>query len=158
MSTRWREFDIVDRIAAQLWRLRRVPVIEAGIFSYLLAKIELEISHAESEQYDFNHSTIGDLRFGSASDLQNAEERERKAQNSLEIISNSAGAAFIEDARYGNALGNLGRHETNITKLLCLLLAELERVQADRKAKSGENATPPVTIDMTAQDDDCARR
>ena len=127
-------------------------MIEAGIFSYLLANIELELSHRESEQYDFDG--IGNLRIGSASDQQNAEERERKAQNSLENISNSVGAAFIEDARYGNALGNLGRHETNITKLLCLLLAELERVQADRKAKSGEIATPPVTIDITAQNDD----
>ncbi len=133
----WREFDIVDRIAAQLWRLRRVPVIEAGIFSYLLAKIELEISHRESEQYDFDG--IGNLRIGSASDRQNAEERERKAQNSLEIISNSAGAAFIEDVRYGNALGNLGRHETTITKSLYLALAELECVQANRKAQNGRD-------------------
>ncbi len=43
----WRETNIVDRIIMQMWRLRRVPEIEAGIFSFQLAKIELENTRRE---------------------------------------------------------------------------------------------------------------
>ena len=81
-------------------------------------------------------------------------ERERKAQRSLDEASKSLGAAFIEDALNGNTFGKLARHETTIARSLYLLYVELEHVQADRKAKRGENETAPVTIDMTAQNDD----
>ncbi len=143
----WRETNIVDRIIMQMWRLRRVPEIEAGIFSFQLAKIELEKTRREADENDFSSSMVNFRMPGD-------QERERKAQRSLDEASNSVGAAFIEDALNGNALGKLARHETTIARSLYLLFAELERVQADRKAKRGENETAPVTIEMTAQNDD----
>ena len=81
----WRETNIVDRIIMQMWRLRRVPEIEAGIFSFQLAKIELENTRREADENDFLSNLL-------KSRDPDERECERKAQRSLDEASKSPGA------------------------------------------------------------------
>ena len=149
----WREIELVERVAVHTWRLRRLYAVEAGVFAYQQARIELERAHGDVVKYGFSSFLDDELVDGDPEEFKKAKAEKMKAVRSLEIVSKSIGAAFIEDARCDNAIGKLSRYEASLGRSLRQANAELERLQADRRTKNGPTTNPPVTIDMTVGKD-----
>lgn len=125
------EIELVEDLTCLLWRLRRVPSIEAGILQathhqeriravhetlkraedWTRKRLTSQVSYEEWEEID--------------EQFQAAEEESRP-----ELITSALG--FLEDARGVNMLDKLTRYETRIESRLYRLLRQLERLQAER--------------------------
>jgi hypothetical protein len=104
----WREEDLVDKIAAWSWRLRRVIRSESGQIARALAE----------HSYDLEQSKAA-----------NAEEPGSISASSPEMDAMTDHLFFTSEGPEKNQL----RHEAMITRQLNHALAELERLQAARK-------------------------
>lgn len=107
------EFELVERLAGILWRLRRVPFFEAAILDARQAQLEDEAA---------NLSPGSESRPEPARELSNDEWRVH------------VGQALLRDGVYGDALGKLARHEMTLmnafTKTLQMLLLLLQSNRA----------------------------
>ncbi len=139
--------------APEAWPTSPWLRVEAGDFAYQQAKIELHLARREVAKFDISSFLEDGLYGGDTEELEKAKAVEKKAERSLDNVSASIGAAFIEDARSDNAIGKLSRYEASLERSLKQACVELERLQAVRQAKNGANTSPPVTIDMTARND-----
>jgi hypothetical protein len=107
------ECELVERLAGILWRLRRVPFFEAAILDARHASVW--VSPRECEQQE-----------------ENEDEEDWKASVHF-------GKAFIDDARYGDALGKLGRHETTLMNAFTKTLQILLLLQENRENRKGDS-------------------
>jgi hypothetical protein len=146
------ERHLVERIAAILWRLRRVYSIEAGVFTCQQARAQLNAAWEEIKTIkSYSKSGLDPNNWVDILDNDDDKQqyeavvRARKAQRILVEASGNIGAAFLSDAGTSNALTKLSRYEVAIDRLLYKARHELERLQAARK---GVSVTPPVTIDV----------
>ncbi len=114
------EEQFAERIVACLWRLRRVYPIEAGILRW--RSLMLEHNYATEEAN------------GRGGESVTRAEQRRVAQD--------PGAAFSNDALYGNAIGKLSRYETAIERSLFRSLHALEQLQAARRER--EASAPEI--------------
>lgn len=140
------EEDLVSRIAAQAWRLRRVERIEAGLCTWLyydvLATRVKEKAKTFTEDLDNLEPTVlvtNRKRYQAAT----VEQRKHEAMQQSETA--TLGAAFIEDASKVNAFSKLARYEAAIERSLHRNLHELQRLQA---ARQGQPVAPPVAVDI----------
>ena len=126
------EFELVDRLAGILWRLRRVPHFEASILDGRHAGVsdsELECYYrklAETDEGQEEDESVSDWK-----------------------ASVHLGRALINDAARGDALGKLARHETTLmngfTKTLqMLLLLQENRAQSEVEDVIIEVIPPPA--------------
>lgn len=143
----WREAELVERIAVCTWRLRRLYEVEASVFAYQQAKAELELARGEVVKYGSSSVLDDDLFFGDGEKRGQAVVREEKAERSLDNVSRTTGAAFIEDARSDNAIGKLSWDEASLERSYRQASVELERLRAARKH---EPDSAPITIDVAA--------
>ena len=126
------EFELVERLAGILWRLRRVPLFEAGILDARLAGV----SDDELNRY---YRELAETDEGQEED---EEVSDWKASVHL-------GLALVVDAARGDALGKLARHETTLmnafTKTLqMLLLLQENRAQSEVEDVIVEVIPPPA--------------
>jgi hypothetical protein len=147
----WRETELVDRISSLVWRVRRVSTIEAGIFAFQCGKIELERARREVSKLELSESLTRISLMGTDEEIEQARNQEEDAERTLDKISKSLAAAFIEDARSEDALSKLSRREILLERSLSQTFAEIERLQSDRKVQNGSGNRAPVTIDMKAE-------
>ncbi len=140
------EEQLVERVAACMWRLRRLYRIEAGIFTHESLTIELDRAQEEVdnckeirtgfEPLDFTHVHITDEeRHGQAM------ARVEKAVRLLQEESLALGVAFRQDAKNASAISKLSRYEAAIERSFYKALHELQRVQAAR-----QDGQPPASI------------
>ena len=129
---------LVERLAACMWRLRRLCRVEAG--AYGLASIRLELSHNLEEMRKYENMTpiipnSSDkyLRIKDKPKHDTASVQAEKTTKVLRGMSNSLGAAFVFDAENVGALSKLSRYEAAIERSLYRALHELQRVQAARQ-------------------------
>ena len=84
----WRELELVERIAVCTWRLRRLYAVEAGVFAYQQATIELDRVHLEVANFGIFASLIDDsyLLGGYRQKRDQAMAAEEKAERSLNDV------------------------------------------------------------------------
>jgi hypothetical protein len=108
------EHELVENLAALLWRLRRVPTFEANI---------IEARHAD----------VAHLIHSFDCSMPNPTQHRPK----LDAV--TLGAAIIQDSKNGDALGKLGRHHTTIVNQISKTQQMLDEIQARRAAARRSN-------------------
>ncbi len=112
------EDEVLDQIVSGFWRLRRLRMVEAGLFSSWL---EEDGINGESK----NNYEIDTSRY-------------------LQAL----GLSFIRDGHSSNAFSKLSRYETSMLRALHRDLLELQRLQAARQGEVVQSAVAlDVTID-----------
>ena len=142
---------LVERLAACMWRLRRLCRVEAG--AYGLASIRLELSHNLEEMRKYENMmplmpNPSDKRLHIKDKPKHAKApaQAEKTTKVLRGMSNSLGAAFVFDAENVGALSKLSRYEAAIERSLYRALHELQRVQA---ARQNGQAPASIAVDVT---------
>lgn len=140
----------MDSIIANVWRLRRLGRVEAGIFAWRLYGILKKRASSEASAYTKNETDllIEEMREDEiVSDKEKHEKALRKTQkaNELQAKTGTIGLAFIEDASGTIAFSKPSRYETALVRNLYRALHELQRFQA---ARAGKPVLPPVAVDV----------
>jgi len=118
------ECELVERLAGILWRLRRVPFFEAAI---------MDARHVQAGRWD------GSSIYGSRAETDEEEEDEEETDWQASV---HFGYALINDARWHDALGKLGRHEATLMNALTKTLLLLEENGATRRQPVMLEAVP----------------
>ncbi len=147
------EVQLVERVAACMWRLRRLYRIEAGIFTYESLTIELDRAQKEARSYveikdafELVSLTEGHVHITDEERHGQATARAEKAARLLEEESLALGVAFKQDAKNAGAISKLSRYEAAIERSLYRALHELQRVQA---ARQDGHAPASIAVDVT---------
>lgn len=114
------ERELVNRLAALFWRLRRANRIETGILQFELSK-------------------------AAGQDLFASEEEEEDDEDEEELTSESIGSGFRTAAYGSDPLSKLARYETSLDRSVIRIIRELERIQKNRRER--ESASAPI-IDL----------
>ncbi len=145
------EVQLVERVAACMWRLRRLYRVEAGIFTYESLTIELEraqdaVSSFEQTENDIYLASLTEVQITDEKRHSRAAARVEKTALLLEDNSLALGVAFKEDAKYAGAISKLSRYEAAIERSFYRALHELQRLQI---ARTEGRASAPVAVDVT---------
>ena len=105
---------IVECIAWELWRLRRIPGIEAGLLTWHCLQQQLDRLTAATETYssDTSKRSAGDETH------QKAQRKKAELQARQRVDVELAAQGFLADAMGPNALSNLSRYQTGIVNNL----------------------------------------
>ncbi len=145
------EEQLVERVAACMWRLRRLYRVEAGILTHESLTIELDRAHAEVRSFE---ETEDEIFLASLTEVQITDEkrhsrataRVEKTARLLQEESLTLGVAFQQDTKYTGAISKLSRYEAAIERSLYRALHELQRVQA---ARQEGQAPTSIAVDVT---------
>ena len=145
------EEQLVDRIAAALWRLRRLGRVEADIFEFEAISRAHSDAKAQLRELQDKHRSFSDLDFSSAEDKEPkaykaAAAKVSATEKALSEMIPSLGVAFISDAKASNSLSKLSRYETAIERSLYRALKELEWLQ---QARIPKEPVLPEAVDIT---------
>ncbi len=145
------EEQLVERVAACMWRLRRLYRVEAEIFTYERLTIELDHASEEVAKYEVLHKVWKpmDQTRVHVTDERRHDQATTRLDNAHLLVQEEAGtlgAAFRSDAIHAGAISKLSRYEAAIERSLYRALHELQRVQAAR-----QNGAPPpsIAVDVT---------
>jgi len=141
------EAMLADRIVADSWRLRRVPIIEAALCRRGYQEIQVRKAAGEADKLAPSESatwaeaytrTRVTNRAAYASARTRLEDETAKLQDiSFQIVDAITAASA--------PLANLGRHEAVLSRSLLQTLHELQRLQA---ARAGEYVPAPAVVDV----------
>jgi hypothetical protein len=145
------EEQLVERVAACMWRLRRLYRVETGIFTYERLTIALNHASEEVAKYEVSDRDWA-LKGGNLPNVSDEKRHDRamtrldKAHRLVQEEAGTLGAAFRSDAIHTGAISKLSRYEAAIERSLYRALHELQRVQAARQ----EGKSPPsIAVDVT---------
>ena len=144
---------LVERVAACMWRLRRLCRVEAGILTYETLTIELDHASEEVAKYEELHKVWPPMKLiqvhvTDKKRHDQAKTRLDKAQRLVQEEAGTLGAAFRSDAIHAGAISKLSRYEAAIERSLYRALHELQRVQAARlDGQSPLSIAVDVTVD-----------
>ncbi len=145
------EAQLVERVAACMWRLRRLYRVEAGIYTY--ERLTIELNHASEEVTKYEVSGTGWVIEGrhppniwDKKRHDQAKTRQDKAHRLVQQEAGTLGAAFRSDAIHAGAISKLSRYEAAIERSLYRALHELQRVQA---ARQDGQSPPSIAVDVT---------
>jgi hypothetical protein len=118
------ECELVERLAGILWRLRRVPFFEAAIIDARQAQVAEDKVSQRWPEY---------------------EEEEESGENDADEMSDEEwsvqlGDALIQDGAFGDGLGKLARHETNLMNAFTKTMQMLLLLQGNRSHTRGDAA------------------
>jgi len=113
------EEQLVERVAACMWRLRRLYRVEAGIFNYEIVTLEADNASKEVAKYVIEdwEWQLGDsdpVHITDEMRHDRASTRLDKAQILVQEEAGTLGAAFRSDANYAGAMSKLSRYEAAI--------------------------------------------
>jgi hypothetical protein len=140
---------LADRIVQGLWRLRRLGVVETGLFLASRCDFEAETARAEADRHTRNRvaemlSSVnqGDVtvtdKVAHAAALARAQQAEARKGGDVPRL----GRAFLVNE---GTFAALSRYETAIERGVYKALHELQRLQA---ARSGQVVLPPTAADV----------
>jgi hypothetical protein len=121
------EEELVEDLVRVLWRLRRVPQVEAGIFQE--AHHRAAIDGMKEALHRMEMDSIDDV-FPPTEEVKKMRQQVADAESALPLTVSARG--FWQDAQGPNMLGKLTRYETCLENRFHRLLRELERLQAQR--------------------------
>ena len=122
------EEEWVDQAAGLLWRLRRIPQIEAYVLEEMAHRERVE--EAEAVLYVATKRPLDKPAAKRTPAAIRAEAALKKAKRP--VPASTAALGFLLDVREGNVLDKLDRHAARLAHQLHRVLADLERTQAQR--------------------------
>ncbi len=141
---------LVERIVANMWRIKRLHRIETGLFTtesvdQLAGRIRgqaREFEHKESlfPNLEMETTTITDEK-KHAEIIAKAEALEKTWDSDITSIS----SAFRSDAVDNDVLAKIIRYEVSLERSFTKALHELQRLQAKR---NDDTTPPPVAVDV----------
>ncbi len=146
------ERQLVERVTACMWRLRRLYRVEAEVFSYESLSIQVKDASEEVEKYEVVRKDIQNpyeqthVHVTDETRHDRAKTRLDKAQRLIQEEAGSLGAAFRNDAIHADAISKLSRYEAAIARSLYRALHELQRVQG---ARQDGRPPPSIAVDVT---------
>ena len=150
------ENRLVDHIAVNLWRLKRVQKVEAGIFIWGSYEAERNRAEEESKQIALSADEILGPRAASAPSRHRSAAARVKELEELQTGALPAlGLTFVQDSQGANAFSKLSRYETAMERSLYRALHELQRLQSARR---GGDSIPPLAVDVTIDGDPASSR
>jgi hypothetical protein len=149
-----RETDLAHRIVSLLWRLNRFARVEAGLFitdradrdrEYFESRVRafekrppdplLEMVESFIPKASSQVEITDEARHAAAAEMLDAAKKAKRSELAL------LGSAFMSAAANGDPFSKLSRYETAALNRLRHLVADLEDLQARRRASgSGEEA------------------
>ncbi len=150
------ENRLVDRIASNLWRLKRAQKVEAGIFVW--GRYEAEHKRATDVFQDIEIPIDEFLGPMAAVDRGEREKAKARAKELRELQTGdlpTLGLTFVQDSQGANAFTKLSRYETATERSLYRALHELQRLQSARR---GGDSIPPLAVDVTIDGDPASSR
>ena len=142
---------LADKLVADAWRIRRIPVLEAAL--HRRGRHDLAIDQAQAAVRQFRAaetSAMVSAMTGIPAQSKAREEAERKLQEAqtekqkLFLRDPVLDATRVLETSV-NAFANLWRHERALTRSLHRTLHELQRLQAIR---AGEPVPAPAVMDV----------
>ncbi|ODR95912.1 hypothetical protein AUC70_03380 [Methyloceanibacter stevinii] len=129
------ECELVDRLAGLLWRLRRVPSVEAQVMSGILGRIFMnwDISSFTDQELD----QLEEL----AIKAEDAPSRESAQGQPFGIADNSETRLEARRRRANEMLSVVTRHETGLMNAVMKTLSLLHGLQSARLAKTQATRT-----------------
>jgi hypothetical protein len=133
---------LVEKISADAWRLRRVPVLEAALHTIERERQTIKRIKDEVNRYKLHDSpSYVPPRDRQAYD--DAAARLAEAQNALEVDNLLQAIQVLE--KHSREFALLERREQALTRSLFKTLHELQRLQAKR---AGEPVPAPAAVDV----------
>jgi len=142
---------LVDKIVADAWRLRRVPMLEAAIHARDKHEIELGALNAELARiYRMSDPVARRLEVDEPPNVDPFYEVDFDfVQKDLRRVTKKVNDPTLVVTRvlekYAGQFANLSRHEEALTKSLLRGLHELERLQ---RRRAGESVAAPAAVDV----------
>jgi hypothetical protein len=143
------EAALVEKIVADLWRLRRVPIFEALLYRRGCAELLVGKAEASLRQYE---TTDAERRMAllqqtevAAHDRRVYEEANRKLASARTQLDDPSFNITRVLGTSPEPFLNLWRHETALSRSLQRTLHELERLQAKR---AGQHVPVPAIVDV----------
>ena len=147
------EEQLVERVGACMWRLRRLYRAEAGILTHESLTIELDRAQKEvrsfeeyEDEFAFAGLPEGHVQITDEKRHGQATARVEKAARHLQEESLALGIAFKQDVANAGVISKLSRYEAAIERSLYKALHELQRVQA---ARQDGKSPPSIAVDVT---------
>jgi hypothetical protein len=142
------EGAFAERIVVDLWRLRRIPIVEAALYRRGCKELLVKQAAEAVKQYESTQNGIleeWDRKVVAASDQQAHKDAE---QNLLRVRAELNDLTFnitrvLE--MFPEQFSNLSRHEVALSRSMQRTLHELERLQARR---AGEHVSAPEVVDV----------
>ena len=139
------EGAFAEKIAADLWRLRRVPIFEAMLHRRGCKELLARKAAESVRQYESTPKML--LASLSAADCDrqaHKDAEQRLAQARAELDDPDFNVSHVLEM-FPEPLSNLWRHEVALSRSMLRTLHELERLQARR---AGEHVPVPVAVDV----------
>jgi len=125
------EHQLVERFVGYVWRLRRIPVLEAALFE--ARRLEVQFDDASVDVAECGYDTFNILDGPSYDDSDPAyvdgKRRLGDARRGLRQPRPLLGRAFIRDAQHLDALGKLSRYESALTRAAERTLEQIRKLK-----------------------------
>ena len=143
------QFVLAEKIAADAWRLRRVPRLEAAIYRRSYQERILEQAQHAVRQYEMTDDERTLASLSEKKVLGADQQAHEDAEKIVKDVQTKLDDASLDVARTlrvsENALSNLWRHEAALSRSMLRMLHEFQRLQA---ARAGEYVAPPEVVDV----------
>jgi len=124
--------ELVEDLADNLWRLRRVPGIDADILQRDYWESQIHAAEEALRQATPDWALLQTLVDTPSAEEQAAAERVRATRAAAREALTVGATGFLRDARGANMLDTLTRYEAGLANRVRSDMRELERLQAQR--------------------------
>ncbi|MGO9603866.1 MAG: hypothetical protein ACLQAT_10790 [Candidatus Binataceae bacterium] len=140
---------MADKIVADAWRLRRIPIIEAALYKLgyrelLVRQAAESVSEYESTEKDQLLASLEKKKVSPRDRQAHADAEQRLARASAELNDPALNAARVSEM-FPAGFSNLSRYEVVHFRSMVKAMHELERLQARR---AGEHVPAPAVLDV----------
>ena len=122
----------VDELAGLFFRLFRVYRIEGEILVHARNEVRLQLANSRrmaARTRTLESRPSKDIDSGVSEESERFSEQGRELEEELETSADTVGAAFMHDARTGDSLSKVGRHEARIRNAITRIVNELGELQ-----------------------------
>ena len=122
----------VDELAGLYFRLARIQRIEGEILVHARNEVRLELARTRNmaaRTRALESRPSKDIDSGVSEESERFSEQGRELEEELETSADTVGAAFMHDARTGDSLSKVGRHEARIRNAITRIVNELGELQ-----------------------------
>ncbi len=130
------EVMLVERLADAAWRLRRVPAVEAAIYTAEVLEEQAEVARRKARALVQNRTRLDLLETSAPAEFQALLDKEAELREQLLSPEYALGRAFRRSARGRAGFIHLSRCEMLLDRCFYRCLRELQSLQEKRKRQN----------------------